>query len=493
MDGDEKMSVKKIIALGMMAGVALSGVAMANVMHPPAPAKSILDPTDTMIVVPTTVSVNGTPLHIKNDAMEAGILAVDMIKMNYPVSMKEVKEKVVVPVRSININDTDQVYTLSKADFSELNLPSNVRVVIDFSKISFNTSVDKSVFAPNAVKILINTSEDDILEGKYSPFMYNDDGKDVLKLFEVMNVTNKICDFKTKYTFGDFSIIVSDYDDNNNNLMVTVGFDGDSVNQILNLGESYVVYKNDDGVQVAPLSSVNLSDIKKTMDKFAVFNIKSVFIGYMGNTNYDIDAKYYEVKKVYKDGDHWDGQNYWYIDVGAEVNGTIPFTIYFDPDNPSTNKTEVYVGNELNIPYENLTMMTYVEYDKDGKYVSHAYYFEQLTEKMATVKVSMPDLSKISDDIIVPDYELTNVTTLPDDNIVVVGGWVSNKFWSVLEKKIGADKIDNVKSEVMSDGYTVKFFKNPDYPDKYIIIVAGKDYKGTAEAVEKLMEMLDEE
>ncbi len=488
-------TVKKILAIG--AGALIVGGAFAfagnitTLSGTPAPnVDKILRPGDVSIVVPTTLEVNGTPLHIKNDAYEASLLALDIFTHNPKMVEKEITATFKVPVRSLNIEDSDQEYYLTNADFSELELPDGIQVLVNFSRIDFNTTSMKTIFHDGAIVIHVNGDKFSLVDGNYTLYSYQKDGKDILRLFKVMNET-KTFGFGNTYSLDGFEFVAYDYQESEQRVLSTIKFDGHISNAILNVGETYVVYVVNNDTVIKELSSVNLNTLKETVDHFVTFTINDVFIGVKNTNVVTLTTEDYKMVKEYHDGDKWMELNNWIMDIKNPVNGQVPFDIILSVDNPNTDDEEVLVANDLEIPMAGLSIHTTVETDDDGNYVFHAYYFEQLKTKTGTVTIQVPDLNVDPESVIVTDADIVKFGIPDDRNIVIVGGWVSNKAWTVLENELGSTIISQLKSEVMNEGYIVKFIQNPDNPSKYIIIVAGRDYQETAKAVEELMEELE--
>ncbi len=487
--------VKKIIAIG--AGVLMFGGAFAFAGHlttlggTPAPnVKDVLKPGDVEIVVPTTMEVNGTPLHIKNDAYASALLAVDVLTKNPKMVEKEVTATFKVPVKSIHINDTDQDYYLTQSDFSELELPNGVQVLVNFSRVDFNETSMKTVYHDGAIVIHVNSDKFSLVDGNYTLYSYEKDGKDILRLFKIDDVS-KTVGFNTNFELDGFKFVAYDYDDTTQRLYTMISFDGKSETKIIRVGETYVVYLDNTTLVVEPIADVNVDELKQSVDHFVIFTPEDVFIGISDYRMVSVSVEDYKMEKEYEDGDKWMGLDHWVMDIKTPVDGQVPFDIVFVVDNPNTDKEETYVANDLEIPMSGLSMHTYVEKDDDGNYVAHSYYFEQLKTKTGKTTIEVPDLNVDPSKLIVTDVQIVEFGIPDDKNIVIVGGWVSNKAWTVLEGELGESVIDQLKNEIMTDGYVVKFIQNPDNPSKYIIIAAGKDYQETAKAVAELMDELE--
>jgi len=104
------------------------------------------------------------------------------------------------------------------------------------------------------------------------------------------------------------------------------------------------------------------------------------------------------------------------------------------------------------------------------------------------VSISAPKV-QATDDVYSFIVNDTSLTALPDDkNVIIVGGWVSNRAWVLLQNAYGKDIIDALKNEIMTKGYVVKVLDNPSNPDYKVIILAGKTYRETRKAVDEFME-----
>ena len=486
------VSAKKIIAVGI-AGLMGVGLAMAGSMTTPVYGgqsinlHDVLKPTDTAIVLPTVIEVNGTPVHIKDDAVMGARLAVDLLEHNPVYVEKKVKENVTVSVRSLYVKDDNQTWVLSPEYFSELNLPTSVSVEVNFSKIEFNTTTGKALLHNNAIVIKLNSNIVKLYNGNDTIYSFEENGTTYVRLYNITKASKPV-KFSSTFTEDGFSVTIVDYSTSTSEYLDIVSFGGKS-KQLADIkaGVKYLVYVDKDLI-VVPMNETLMNELIKEGKEFAIFESNTPFIGIDGNRIASITAEVYKPEKTYYDGQHWDGLKNWVIHIETPVNNTIPFSINYYAGN-TTNSTVAVTSVEL--PLFELAFHVKPVVGKDGKVTGAEYYFTQETEKEAYVTIKVPVMNIDPNAFIVKDSTLANATTLPDENLVVVGGWVSNRFWGVL-KKYYPSEVAQMEKEVMDDGYVIEVLKNPAHPDKYIVVVAGKTHVQTAEAIEKLMEMLDE-
>lgn len=439
---------------------------------------SAYDVTDTIIILPTTPEVNGIPLHIAEDAIAGSKLGAWL--MWNTISSLQIEREVVFPVEyhSLEIIDNDTVFYLTKDVMPDVGLAlaeapnaTHLSIGVNFSLVYFNSTSKSVVVEPKGIWISFtsNSSPVKMTSVENATVKLSDDNK---KLYvysheekeEFLNINGEISVGKWKIKIYDIDVnsgkalleITDPYGDNE---IVIVGLSEPLVYYVKN-GE--VVYYNDD-VDGA---------LRDGVDNLVKFSLQEIFIGYTRKF-VKVGVEYYELAGTYIDGEKFEGD--WVWDIINENEFRIVL-----------NKTaNLYKGEELEIPVGNLYLRPIFNVTEEGKVTGvKSYIFvrkDEMTLKYTSVYTPLPR----PENVILED---TKVDIVTDKNIIVIGGWVSNKYWQKLEELLGKDVVESIKEEIKNEGYVVKVLSNPLNPDYNVVILAGMDYIGTARAVDEFIE-----
>ncbi len=216
-----------------------------------------------------------------------------------------------------------------------------------------------------------------------------------------------------------------------------------------------------------------------------VFNPTNIF---QGQTTDQVIYNYthYTKLRMYQDGEIYTGQWVWDINPSNNL-----FTLYLHVNTSDKKFPKVFLssGNMISLPINGgLHISAVFEKDNEGNIIGVAgYKFIRIDTVQKTVTVTAPkvEVTNNVDELIINDTELTKLPT--DRNVIIVGGWVSNKAWKVLEKAYGAELVTSIKNEVNSKGYVVKILRNPYNSNYRVIILAGKTHAGTEKAIKEFM------
>ena len=486
------MRGRKLLALLAVIFVFLSYIGAAGAYN------FAINSRNSVIVLPTTKIVNGTPLHIGEDAISGSRLGAFLVLKGIRTSYYTDKVKVPVEYHSVLIEDNDQYYKLNKIDMPDLSLnvsdsPTGKAVVVavNFSKISYNSTSKKAHFEDRSIEIIFNENTTPLeLGGKNTITVATQvNGKDVMYIYN-FEEKDDTAGFGATISINGWSITFQDIDVNQETTFTQIQEpDGNFFKKILEKGKYYLFYEDKNGnldrEEFASYPSSRLSELQEEgAKKIFLFSPTGFFIGIGGIKQVQYSYEYYEKLKEYRDGDVYQGQWVWDIDPDSNL-----FTIYLhvDPEN-GFNKVELGENMWVVLPVGNLKLHPIFTKDDKGKITGiEAYQFVQTETVESRVQVQTTSADVVDDvhDLIITDEELTS---LPDDkNVIIVGGWVSNKAWSLLEQVYGKSTIQNIKDDIMSKGHVVKILNNPENSNYKVIILAGKGYPETAQAIEEFM------
>ncbi|ASJ09862.1 S-layer protein [Thermococcus sp. P6] len=458
-----------------------------------------MNSSNTVIVLPTTKIVNGTPLHIGEDAITGSRLGAFLVLKG--VSQGTYTKTVSVPVEyhSVPIADGNQTYSLNPTDMPDIGLKVGDQPVgdtlvirVNFSRVDFNSTEKSAEFGDRSVEIVFNENTTPLnVGGDYRIVSTTVDGKDRMYFYSYDNVSGTSSSLGDTLSVGGWKIKFVDINVNQEEMLIDLTYPSGTLKQKTMAKDNYyVMYVDASGNEdFEPFSTYPESRINELLGSgvksLLVFTPTSFFIGVGGTKSVIYDYIYYEKAREYRDGDVYSGQWVWDIDPANNL-----YILYLHV-NESEGFGRVFVGegSSLRLP-TNWGLEIEPIFTKENGIVTgvEAYRFVRVTTVTKTVSITAPRIEATDDvhELIIND---TQLTALPSDrNVIIVGGWVSNRAWEVLEKVYGKDAVDSIREEVMEKGYVVKELKNPNNPNYRVIILAGKTYVETRLAVEKFME-----
>lgn len=460
--------------------------------------------TNSVIVLPTTKVVNDTPLHINEDAIAGAKLGAFLVLQGIMPSTYTDSVKVLVEYHSLPFGDDDGIHYVSSSIMPDLStedlgidgfttappVGKKVAVRANLSKVYLNTSTKKVVFEDRAIEIVFNqnTTPLSLGDSKTVTVSTQVDGKDKMYIYSHEEKSDT-AGLGATISVGGWELTFQDIDVNQENTFVKVTYpSGYTQNRILSKNKYYVFYidanNNEDSEELNDATSRVQALQEAGAKKIFVFSPTGFFVGIGGTKQVQYSYDYYEKLSEYKDGDVYTGQWVWDIDP---VNNLFTLYLHVDPDNdfPDVSLAD---NQWITLPFGNLKLHVDVVKDNDGNVVDYSFQWAQSRKVETQVQVQTLNANVIDDvrKLILTDEELT---ALPSNkNVIIIGGWVSNKAWSLLEQVYGKATIDDIKNAVLSEGYVVKILDNPNNPTYKVIILAGRGYPETAQAVEEFMQ-----
>jgi hypothetical protein len=254
-------------------------------------------------------------------------------------------------------------------------------------------------------------------------------------------------------------------------------------------GRYYIMYLTADGEEdfeeydSYPVSRLN-ELFEAGADKVFLFSPTDFFIGVSGSKTVIYSYEYYEKVGRYQDGDIYSDQWVWDIDPEHGL-----YTLYLHVGGEGFPRVFVAPGQSLSIPTGwNLSIVPFFAKNAQGDIVGvSGYRFVRRVSVAKQVSITAPKVQATEDvySLIIND---TQLTALPSDkNVIIVGGWVSNSAWALLERVYGKDVVDSIKREILRNGYVVKNLPNPNNSRYRVIILAGRTHVETGKAVEEFM------
>lgn len=457
-----------------------------------------IDSTNAVIVLPTTKVVSNQPLHINEDAIAGARLGAFLVLKGIKPSTYSTYLSVPVTYRSVVIPDNDQYYKLSETDMPDVGLilgetPEGDKIVIavNFSKVSYNSTSKKAQFWDRSVEIIFNENTTPLsLGGENSKLVSTvEDGKDTLYIYSYEEKSDSKS-LESTVTINGWKIYFHDIDTEQKKTLVEITYpSGLEKTQTLYKEKYYVMYVDSQGQEDFEVYDAYPSGRIETLledgaQKVLVFTPSDFFIGIGGTKQVTYEYEYYEKTTKYQDGDVYNGQWVWDIDPSNYI-----FTLYLHVD-PENGFPVVILGDEeaLSLPMFDLDILPVFEKDDNGAITGITGYRFLRTvtvKKKVTVETTKADVVSDVNSLIIMDEELSS---LPNDkHVIIIGGWVSNKAWKVLEQNYDSATIEGLKNEVMNKGYVVVILNNPSNPNFKVIILAGKDYIHTKKAVDEFM------
>ena len=427
---------------------------------------------NTVIVLPTTKVVNNTPLHINEDAIAGAQLGAWIEWKSIQINNIMKSYTFSYTVHSIPIWQNNGTYYLLKRDMPDVGLelstvPTKKSFVIstDFDKVTYNKTSKTIDVKAGAVKVLFTNAYPVVDLGLNGKYVVANDNITTIYAYDHENKTNFFVVLGGSFKIDGWTITVKDFDPDHGKLLLEITQpNGDTTNAVAYVGSSFVWYVKDG--KICTGNTTNITGFLKTgVSKLAYIKFNSIFDGNTYKyviTSYD----YYQLDKMYKDGEKFSGNWVWDIISPTE------FALVYNAN------VSLKDGGEIDFPFADLKLVSHVDN------TTHYITFEREYAKSVSLSTKDVVLPK-PENLVITDEKA--VSGMPAGNIIVVGGWVSNKFWSVLEKYY-PDDVAEMKEEVMKNGYVIKFLPNPVDKDGNIVVIAGKTYVQTGMAVQMFIQ-----
>ncbi|WP_245599236.1 S-layer protein [Thermococcus nautili] len=457
---------------------------------------------NTIVVLPTTKVVNNMPLHINEDAIAGAKLGAFLVLNG--IETKTYTKTVTVPVEyhSILIPDENQTYILTSNDMPDLGLnlgtePVGKTVVlrVNFSKVFYNSTKHAAEFLDRSVEILFNENTTPLdIGGNYKVVYTTVEGRDVMYFYDYRYSTGNTSSLGDWVKMGSWKIHFIDIDTKQLKTLVELYYPDGTVKLTSLLKDTYyLMYVLANGTFEVKEYSSNpttvIDDLLKSGAKEVfLFTPTDFFVGINQAKMVTYDYWFYKKAKQYSDGDVYSGQWVWDIQPENDI-----YVLYLHVNGTEYPPVFIGSGSSLKIPVKgwNLKLVPVFNRTADGGAITGilGYRFVRSTYVTKSVSITAPAVTATNDvnSLIVNDTYILDNGLPKDKNVVIIGGWVSNRAWEVLEKAYGADKVNELKNELMSKGYIVAKLKNPYNPNYYVVILAGKTYRETAKAVEEFM------
>ncbi|MBO8174128.1 MAG: S-layer protein [Thermococcus sp.] len=460
-----------------------------------------INSTNAVIVLPTTKIVNGQPLHIGEDAITGSKLGALLVLKGIRQVSYSTYVDVPVEYHSVLIEDEDQYYKLNNIDMPDVgvnvgNSPvgDSIVIAVNFSRILYNDTIKKAQFNDRSIEIIFNENTTPLNLGEETNKIVSTvvDGKDTMYIYSYEENSGSKALGET-LTVNGWKIKFRDIDTEQEKTLVDITFpSGFPKTETLYKNKYYILYVDANGDEdFEPFDAYPSARIQELLEagvrKILVFSPTDFFVGIGGTRQVTYTYEYYEKIRMYQDGEVYEGQWVWDIDPENKL-----FTLYLhiDPENDFP-KVTLSEGEMLKLPIDGLNIQPIFTKDENGEITGiEGYKFVRIDKikKKITVQTTKAEVTDDVNKLIIEDTQLTE---LPNDkHVIIVGGWVSNKAWTLLEQVYGSSIIQSIKDEVMSKGYVIKILDNPNNPEYKVIILAGKDYTLTRKAVEEFMDEL---
>lgn len=456
---------------------------------------------NTVIVLPTTKIVNGVPLHIGEDAITGSRLGAFLVLKGITRIPHYQIADVPVEYHSILIKDENQTYVLTSRDMPDLGLPfgteptgKKIVLRLNFDKVRYNSTKHMAEFLDRSVEIIFNENTTPLdVRGNYKVACKTVNGTDYMYLYSFLSGGGNMSSLYDTVTFGNWKIYFWSIDINQSSALVDITYpSGEHKLKPMQKGKYYLMYIDAEGNEdyeeydSYPTARVN-ELLKNGVDQLLVFMPTNFFVGVNEVRSIIYDYWFYDKVREYHDGEVYKGQWVWDLNFQDNI-----YTLYLHV-NASTSFKPVFVGSGsgLEIPIEEwgLSIVPVFNRTESGGVVVGVlgYRFVRRTILREKIKVDVPTLMATKDvySFIIND---TALTRLPKDkNVIIVGGWVSNRAWKLLERVYGPAKIGELKDEIKAKGYVVVELPNPYNSNYRVVILAGKTYRETAKAVDEFM------
>ncbi|NJE77154.1 S-layer protein [Thermococcus sp. ES12] len=460
-----------------------------------------INSSNTVIVLPTTKIVNGVPLHIGEDAITGSRLGAFLVLQG--VSQGTYTKTVSVPVEyhSVLIHDENQTYKLNSVDMPDVGVNVSdepvghgIVVQVNFSRIDFNSTKKAAEFGDRSVEIIFNENTTPLnIGGDYKVISTTVDGKDTMYFYAYTEVESTTSSLGESITVGRWTLKFVDININQEEMLVDLTYPSGIIKQkTMDKGNYYIMYVDSDGNEdfewfdTYPSSRIN-ELLERGVKELFVFTPTDFFVGINNAQMVTYDYWHYEKVRQYQDGDVYKGQWVWDIDPNSNL-----YVLYLHVNESLTGFKPVFIGegSALKLPTEwGLEIEPVFVKNNEGEITGiEGYRFVRVASVTKKVSITAPKIEATDDvyEFIVEDTQLKNLPA--DKNVIIVGGWVSNKAWALLEQVYGKDTINAIKDEINQKGYVIKELNNPHNPSYKVIILAGKTYEETRLAVEKFME-----
>ncbi|ALM75845.1 S-layer protein [Thermococcus barophilus] len=454
--------------------------------------------TNSIIVLPTTKIVNGQPLHIGEDAITGSKLGALLVLKGIREVTYSTYVDVPIEYHSVLIQDNNQYYKLNSVDMPDVGINvgdspvgDTIVVAVNFSRVLYNDTIKKAQFNDKSVEIIFNENTTPLNLGGETAKIVSTvvDGKDTMYIYSYEENSGSKALGET-LTINGWKIKFRDIDTEQEKTLVDISFPSGFVRtDTLYKNKYYILYVDANGDEdFEPFDSYPSARIQELLQagikKMLIISPTDFFVGIGGTRQVTYKYEYYEKVRMYQDGEVYEGQWIWDIDP---TNNLFVLYLHVDPDN-NFPKVVLDDGQMLKLPIDGLNIQPVFAKDENGEITGIAgYRFVRIdtVKKKVTVKTVKADVIDDVNKLIIEDTQLTKLPS--DKNVIIVGGWVSNKAWKLLEQVYGSSTIQSIKDEIMNKGYVVKVLDNPNNPEYKVIILAGKDYTLTRKAVEEFM------
>jgi hypothetical protein len=514
------MKVRKIVAIGIGALMALGGITGAGLAGATAAQANNpfaqINVANTEVVLPTTPYVNGTPLNIKQDALTASRLALDLYQDS--IKMQEVshEETKYVPHESHEFNtasgyvyltkDVMPDFPLKATDNMSLVVNDTIMVRVNMSDVVANLTADKPYveLGDRAIEIIFDQGAAPFLPNMedYKTVQVTKDGSDIFYLYHDDTGFTDV-DISGAFTLGKWEFDVLDINQDEQKVLVTYTTPKGKIGTDVYYKNQPVIMYYDENGELQVYKAANETDAQAKMDElfnagntdFVMIKVVNTFIGVKGTLMAMVDYEHATLEKTYEDGDVYQGQ--WVMDLRSPDDEHVTLYLHVDPDH-GFQKVDLKDGDSIVLPLsEKIELVPIFNKDENGTVtgVSYKWVWDEAVKFSYTT--TCPVVPAVQpDDVIVADSDLTSLSV--DKNIIIIGGWVSNKAWNLLETALDNQTYNALKQDVTdpndsTPGYALEVIPNPESPGHYIIVAAGVDYEHTREAVEALMAELDKE
>jgi len=460
---------------------------------------------NTVIVLPTTKVVNGTPVHINEDAITGSRLGAFLVLQG--VKTFTYRKTVVIPVEyhSVLIPDDNQTYFLTERDMPDLGLNfstepvgRSIVLMVNFSRVLYNSTLHAAEFLDRSVEIVFNENTTPLnVTGNYKVFYNTVDGKDVMYLYTYAHSSGNMTSIGGAVSMGGWTIKFLDINLNQSEALISLTYpSGIKKLKTMSKGHYYLMYVdargNEDFEEYTAYPSARVEELLKNGSREVfVFSPTDFFIGINQAKTVIYEYWFYYKARQYEDGQVYKGQWVWDIDPEKGL-----YTLYLHVQANSTEFRPVIVGADSNLSMPisswNLVLQPVFNRTPTGGVIVGVlgYRFVRTEFVRKTVSIKAQKIVATNDvySFIVND---TSLQFLPSDkNVIIIGGWVSNKAWRLLEEVYGSGEVDKLKTQVLENGYVVAELKNPYNPNFYVVVLAGRTYRQTAEAVKIFMEQI---
>ena len=460
-----------------------------------------INSSNTVIVLPTTKIVNGVPLHIGEDAITGSRLGAFLVLKG--VSQGTYTKTVSVPVEyhSVLIPDENQTYKLNPRDMPDVGVNVSdepvghgIVIQVNFSRVDFNSTKKAAEFTDRSVEIVFNENTTPLdIGGDYRVISTTVDGKDTMYFYAYTEVDSTSSSLGESISVGSWGIKFVDININQEEMLVDLTYPSGMIKQkTMEKGSYYIMYVDADGNEdfeiFSTYPSARINELlERGVKELFLFAPTDFFVGVGGTLMVTYNYWYYEKVKQYQDGDVYSGQWVWDIDPNNNL-----YILYLHVNESLADFKRVFIGegSALKLPTNwGLEIVPVFAKNNEGEIVGvEGYRFVRVVSVTRKVSITAPKI-EATDDVYKFIIEDTQLKDFPaDKNVIIVGGWVSNKAWALLEQAYGKNTIDAIKAEIDQKGYVIKELKNPKNQNYKVIILAGKTYAETRLAVEKFME-----